>query len=86
MLSEHFPGGKAHDAAPHRGEHSELEASEGDGRGAQAGGHKQGGGDGHLAGVLRVIIQLFRLLFIIYYLDYSDQKPVRIEASEEVSQ
>ena len=64
MLGEHFPGGKAHDAAPHRGEHPELEASEGDGRGAQAGGHKQGGGDGHLAGVLRVIIQL-RLLFII---------------------
>ena len=55
VLSEHFPGGKAHDAAPHRGEHPELEASEGDGRGAQARGHKQGGGDGHLAGVLRVI-------------------------------
>ena len=55
MLGEHFAGGKAHDAASHCGEHPELEASEGDGWGAQAGGHKQSGGDGHLAGVLTTL-------------------------------
>ena len=59
MLSEHLPSGEAHDAAPHRGEHPELEAGEGDGRGAQARGHKQGGCDGHLAVVLREIFICF---------------------------
>ena len=55
VLGEHLPGGKAHDAAPDRGEHAELEAGEGDGRGPQARGHEQGGGDGHLAGVLSTL-------------------------------
>ena len=48
MFSEHFPGGEAHDTATDSREHAELEAGEGDGGGAQAGGHEEGGGDGHL--------------------------------------
>ena len=52
MFGKHFAGGKAHDSSAHRGKHAELEAGEGYGRGAKAGGHKQGGGYWHLAGVL----------------------------------
>ena len=67
MLGEHFAGCKAHDAAPDRGEHAELEAGEGDGRGPQARGHEQGGGDGHLAGVLNALS--FYVLFSFFQSD-----------------
>ena len=48
VLGEHLPGGEAHDAAPHGGEHAHLEAGEGDDGGPEARGHEQGPGNGNL--------------------------------------
>ena len=67
MFCEHLPGGEAHDAAPHRREHPELEAGEGDGGSAQACGHEQRRGDGHLARVLSdyqisLIMSIFQMI------------------------
>ena len=67
MFSEHFPGGEAHDTATDSREHAELEAGEGDGGGAQAGGHEEGGGDGHLTVVcLQVISSMKRYVSTKY--------------------
>ena len=48
VFSEHFARSESHNSATNSSEHAELEPGEGDGGSPQAGGHEEGGGDGHL--------------------------------------